>query len=183
MHFLLLQCKSLKTGTRPLAARARVSARGKLCRPRRARFRGPKIHKCTPQTGGYLRKCPPSHLCMRWPSRYWRTTQGRRAARLHLPPKLKLPRSRYSSTAAAVSDSLQPFWSHVWGRIPLCGICRWAFECVDLNVRCGRWTARAALGCRGAAAAVGARVWRVASVGARAGAWRECVPFCDNLSL
>ena len=71
----------------------------------------------------------------------------------------------------------------VWGRIPLCGICRWAFECVDLNVRCGRWTARAALGRRGAAAAVGARVWRVASVGARAGAWRECVPFCDNLSL
>jgi hypothetical protein len=51
----------------------------------------------------------------------------------------------------------------VWGRIPLCGICRWIFECVDLNVRCGRWTSRAA-------AAVGARVWRVASVGARAGA-------------
>jgi hypothetical protein len=53
---LLLQCKSVKTGTCPLAARAPVAPRGKLCRPRRARFQLPKIHKCTPQTGGNLRK-------------------------------------------------------------------------------------------------------------------------------
>jgi hypothetical protein len=26
-----------------------------------------------------------------------------------------------------------PMCGHVWGRIPLCGICRWAFQFVDLN--------------------------------------------------
>ena len=53
------------------------------------------------------------------------------------------------------------------------------FECVYLNMCC----VLAALRRRGGGGVGRRRVWRDASVGARVGAWRECVPFCDNLSL
>lgn len=64
---------------------------------------------------------------------------------------------------------------HVWAE-SLCG----GFAVVYLNVVAA---CAAALWRRGGVAPVGARgLARGASVGARAGA-RECVPFCDTLSL
>jgi hypothetical protein len=73
---------------------------------------------------------------------------------------------------------------HVWGRIPLCGICRWAFECLIRMCAAGGGRRGRRWGAAVRRQPVGARVWRDASsVGARAGASRECVPFCDILSL